>query len=309
MNAGMNGSTNHAMRGSRVSAIGFLPLLAVGIATAFAVAGCGQGAKGGCPALPACGGNPVGVWKNIADACSYSPVRPSQPVDVTAFGTITPPTAMVTPPQPNPVVAQQTTSGDWCSSLVYNTDDTVLNVALWHDAPILSDVNITFAAAQGGMLPSYLTSMTFTDPATDPSNPGARNSTHFAHRCLIQNGAAAPTCAKLTTALTNFYMPASPSVPPNFDKIVCTDDGDGGCTCSYVFTLQVSDTGTWASQDTVLLQDSSIYLLNGQPVPSQTPATTVQTPYCVDSGALELTGLRGGSLFGVQGLRTMVLTQ
>ena len=212
---------------------------------------------------------------------------------------------MVTPPQPNPVVAQQTTSGDWCSSLVYNTDDTVLNVALWHDAPILSDVNITFAAAQGNAPGSYLTSMTF----TGPTDSAERTTTHFAHRCLVANGAAAPTCAKLTTALTNFYMPASPAVPPNFDKIACSDDGEGGCTCSYVFTLQVSDTGTWAQQDTVLLQDSSIYLLNGQPVPSQTPATTVQTPYCVDSGALELTGLRGGSLFGVQGLRTMVLTQ
>jgi hypothetical protein len=293
------------MRGSRKLSVGVLPLLALGVATALAVAGCGQGAKGGCPAIPSCGGSPIGTWKNIADACSFQPVRPAQPIDVTAFGTIMPPTAMVTPPQPNPVVAQQTTSGDWCSSLVYNPDDTVLNVALWHDAPILSDVNILFAGASGGALPSYLTTMTF----TDPSDPGARNSTHFAHRCLVANGAPAPTCDKLTKALTGFYMPASPSVPPNFDKIACADDGDGGCTCSYVFTLQVSDQGTWTQQDDILLQDSSIYLLNGQPVPSQTPATTVQTPYCVDGGALELSGLRGGSLFGVQGLRTMVLTQ
>jgi len=276
-------------------------LLALGLSV-LAASGCGDGAKGGCPALESCGGSPVGTWSVITDRCQFQPVRPAQPVDVTAFGTITPPTAMIAPPQPNPVVLQQTSSGDWCSSLVYteNPDPEVLNVALWHDAPLLTSASITFGADF-----SYLTALTFSTAAL----PVHRNTTHFAPRCLLANGAPSPTCAKLETALTSFYMSPKPGViPANFDQIKCGNAGDGGCDCASVYTVAVSDSGTWKIDGDTLLQDSALFLYNGTAVGAQSPATTVQTPFCARGGTLQLTGNRGGGLFGIQGLRTLTLS-
>src|SRR5262245_45501279 len=75
-------------------------------------AGCGKGAAGNCPARGDCGGNPAGNWA-VTDFCQVNPVRPAQPEDVTEFtGTTGAPPPMIAPPQPNPVVLQQTTSGD-----------------------------------------------------------------------------------------------------------------------------------------------------------------------------------------------------
>jgi len=276
-------------------------LLALGLG-ALAAWGCGDGAKGGCPALDSCGGNPLGTWSSITDVCQFQPVRPAQPVDVTAFGTITPPTAMIAPPQPNPVVLQQTTSGDWCSSLVYteSPDPEVLNVVLWHDAPLLTTANILFAADF-----SYLTALTFSTAGL----PVARNTTHFAPRCLLANGAPSPTCAKLTTALTSFYMSQKPGViPANFDQIRCGNASDGGCDCTSVYTVAVSDSGTWRAESGTLFQDSTLFLYNGTAVGAQSPATTLETTFCARGGTLQLTGNRGGSLFGIMGLRTLVLS-
>ncbi|HVR01607.1 MAG TPA: hypothetical protein VMT47_05720 [Polyangia bacterium] len=266
-----------------------------------AASGCGEGAKGGCPALASCGGDPVGTWSVIDDSCQFQPVRPAQPVDVTAFGTITPPTAMIAPPQPNPVVLQQTTSGDWCSNLVYteNPDPEVLNVVLWHDAPLLTTAKLTF-----GPDFSYLTALTFSTVGL----PAQRNTTHFAPRCLLANGAPSPTCAKLATALASFYMSSKPGViPANFDQIECGDASDGGCDCTYVYTVAVSDSGMWKADGGSLLQDSTLFLYNGTAVAAQSPATTLETSFCARGGALQLTGNRGGSLFGILGLRTLVL--
>jgi hypothetical protein len=277
---------------------------------AIATAGCGQGAKGGCPALPACGGNPVGTWSlaNDSDSCQFQPVRPAQTVDVTAFTGLTPPLpATIAPPQPNPVVAQQTTSGDWCSSLVYVEDPTpgVTNAVLWHDAPKLTAANITFGADF-----SYLSTLTFsTDPKTDDL-PVTRNTTHFAPRCLLANGATSPTCDKLTTALTAFYAPQNPSAvePAAFSQISCTGDAaTTGCDCSYIFTVAVSDQGMWAVNGDTLLQDSEGFLYNGAAVDSQAPSTTLESSFCAEKSSLQLSGARGGSLFGVLGLRTMEL--
>jgi hypothetical protein len=287
-------------------------LVALGLGAVLAASGCvPEGAQGGCPALDSCGGSPVGTFTRILDACQFQPVRPAQPVDVATFqGSITPAAAMIAPPQPNPVVSQQTTSGDWCSNLVYLTEmpvDAVLNVALWHDAPILASASIGFGDDH-----TYVTTgLTFTTESLPPE----RNMTHFAPRCLLANGASSPTCAKLTTALKNFYgMTAVPSASPNFSKIDCQGDATTtGCDCSYIYSVTVSDAGNWAVDvdGHTLLQDSTAgaFTYNGGAVPSQSPSTTIATTFCAQGGTIQLTGPRGGSLFGVQGLRTLMLSQ
>jgi hypothetical protein len=272
------------------------------ITLALGAAGCGKGAKGDCPQIDICGGSPVGNW-TVSDACLVKPVRPAQPVDVTEFtGMSAAATPTIAPPQPNPVVTTQTTSGDWCSNLVYNPDDSVSNGNLWHEAPSISKGKMIFDDTGGQR--TYITQLTFTiDKGQD--------TTHFAHRCLIANGATAPTCAKLAAGLTDFYKATGPTVPATFSDITCTDDGNGGCDCSYAFTLQVDDQGTWdvdKSDSTVLVQDSMALTFNGQQSNSQAPMATFRTSFCQGNNMLELSGVRGGSISGIQGLRTLLLT-
>lgn len=273
--------------------------MAAALALALAPAGCGGGgAKGGCQALERCGGNPAGMWK-VSDVCQYQAVRPAQPVDTSDFTNMTPPLApTLAPPQANPVLLQQTTSGDWCSSLVVTPDGRVANAALWHQAPRLTGGNMFFATDH-----SYLTKLTY----STPDAPGERDVTHFAPRCLMANGGN-PTCADLKAGLDAFYAPAMMTVPATFQQIDCVAASDGGCDCSYVYVVEVDDTGTWLVDGDKLLQDSTIFTFNGATAFPQTPSRTIETTFCAAGGLLQLTGPNGGAISGLQGLRTLVLT-
>lgn len=271
------------------------------------VVGCGTGAKGECPALSTCGGDPSGNWK-IANVCQYAPVRPSQPTDIGEFLSGAAPT--LAPPQPNPVLPVQTTSGDWCSSLVYPSDGAITNAVLWHDAPLLVGGQVAFTAADH----SYTSTYSFTTPV-DPADalaPGVRNSTHFAPSCLVANGgksmadpALPPTCAELAAALTKFY--AAQQVPA-YSDIQCGAAADNGCDCSYIFQLVVADAGSWSVSGSSLFQTSSLITFNGQEAKTQAPARTLEASYCAQPNAsLQLSGKSGSSLNGLLGLRSLTL--
>jgi hypothetical protein len=289
-----------------------------------ALLGCGKGARGECLALDSCGGNPSGSWKvtSAANSCQIPVVRPTQPVDVTDFTSHTsgPQGPTIAPPQANPVVLQQTTSGDWCLSLVLNPDDTVSNANLWHEAPELIDGTFKLFDADH----SYTTSLTF----STKNFPVESNTTHFAPRCLLASGGGHPdpktalpgpgTCDALGAGLTTFYDAGrvNKTVPPNFlgvdgGAIKCTLTADGGCDCVAAYTVQVDDAGTWslpAGEPGTLLQDSSVFTYNAVISSSQAPAMSMRSTYCAQNNQLQLTGPRGGSLFTIQGLRTLLLT-
>jgi hypothetical protein len=276
------------------------------------VAACGKGAKGECPQLDICGNDPSSdkPWQ-VSQVCQVPVVRPSQPGDVNDFQQMTPPLApTVAPPQPNPVVAQQTTSGDWCSSLVLTQDPMgyhVTNANLWHEVPAVSQdaakpSTILLVTDKNTGQKSYLTKLFFEDDSA----------THFAPRCLVANGAVGATCGNLGDALTTFYkMAANPAVAPTFTNISCTDStADGGCDCTYKFNLEVDDSGTWQvdpNDRTVLVQDSTVLQFNGTTMNAAAPTTTLRSSFCAQNGTLQLSGLRGGSLSNVQGLRTLEL--
>jgi hypothetical protein len=296
--------------------------LGLGLGAVCAV-GCGGGAEGGCPALASCVGDPTGTWTaTAADACQYRPVRPAQPADVNSFvgkGVLAPTLA---PPQPQPVMSQQSTSGDWCSALVYSTAmPPVSYVTLWHDAPAFAGGQVSFNSDH-----TYSVKLTFSTPGYangegDPdagtgtgAPPGAgSNATHFAPICLLAYGAT-PTCDDLTQGLTAFYKPVPPATA-SFQNIRCAPASDGGCDCSYVYVVVVQDSGTWSVSGDTLLEDSTMgsYSYNGlllttQGAPSQVPAQPMQATFCKQNGQLLLTGARGSSLSWVTGLRTMKLT-
>jgi hypothetical protein len=271
---------------------------------------CGKGAKGECPQLDICGGSPASdtPWK-VTDYCQVPVVRPSQPSDVNDFTSAgmsaVPLAPTIAPPQPNPVVATQTTSGDWCSSLLYKPDDTIGNANLWHEAPQISADPAKPSTMIFGKDGTYLTKLIL-------EVPQGQDFTHFARHCLIANGAPNPTCDKLAKGLTDFYKPVKDSVPPSFGNIMCADSSqsDGGCDCTYTYTVQVDDSGTWAiskEDNTLLLQDSPVLQFNGQTMNAQASTTMLQSSICASGNRLELSGVRGGSLSNIQGLRTLVL--
>jgi hypothetical protein len=279
---------------------GALSALLVTFSVCFA-AGCGQGAKGGCPALDSCGGNPAGTW-TVSDVCQFQPVRPAQPISTNDFQNMNPPLPpTLAPPQPQPVLQAQSTSGDWCSSLVVTPSGSVMNAMLWHDAPKLIDGTLLFIDN------SYVTKLTFSTKDFPPE----RNTTHFAPRCLMANGGN-PTCQQLTTGLTDFYkaLKVSISVPETYQNISCAPSAaDGGCDCTYIYVLQVDDAGDYLVRDDgTMLQDSHIFTFNGAEAFSQSPARTFETTMCATPGvSLQLSGPNGGSLAGLQGLRTLTL--
>jgi hypothetical protein len=284
------------------AAIGRLSLLA-----AVAAGGCGKGARGECPKLDICGGNPASdtPWV-VTDFCQVPPVRPSQPNDVNDFMNMTPPLApTVAPPQPNPIVTQQTTSGDWCSNLVLTQDSSgyhVTNGNLWHDAPQISadptrPSTITLATDH-----TYLTKLVFEE----------QSSTHFPARCLVANGAIGAKCSPdLAKALATFYVSPNPAVRDTFSNITCADAANGdGCDCSYTFNLEVDDSGKWAldpNDSTILLQDSTVLEFNGMQMNAQASTTMLKSSFCASNGQLQLSGVRGGSLSNVQGLNWLIL--
>jgi len=271
------------------------------VMVALAAAGCGKGAKGDCPQLDICGGSPVGNWV-VSSFCQVPAVRPSQSEDVVDFMTPGLQTPTIAPPQPNPVVAAQNTSGDWCSSLVYAPDGTVTNANLWHEAPELPLDGNPPSTMIFGADHTYLTKLVFTVPK-------GWDRTHFAPRCLVANGAVAPKCADLGAALNAYYKPQM-AVPATFGDITCTDSAaDGGCDCDYSVTIEVDDAGTWAvdpNDPTILLQDSTLLTFNGAVMNAQASTTMLKSSMCGTAGqSLELSGVRGGSLSNVQGLRTL----
>jgi hypothetical protein len=93
---------------------------------------------------------------------------------------------------------------------------------------------------------------------------------------------------------------------------MCADaPSDGGCDCSYTFNLEVQDQGSWEidpNDSTVLVQDSTAFQWNGTPMNAAASTTTMRSSFCAGNGMLQLSGLRGGSLMNVQGLRTLVMT-
>ena len=268
------------------------------VALAALASSCGKGAKGDCEQLDICGGSPVGSWK-VSFACIVPPVRPAQTEDVidfTASGVVQAPT--IAPPPANPTVSTQTTSGDWCSSLVFAMDGTVRNANLFHTAPGISGGTMIFGPND------YVTQLIF-------SNAKGVDSPHVAPRCLVQNGNVSPTCDNLAMGLTAYYKPTA-AVPPTFGDITCATASDGGCDCAYSVSIQVDDAGQWApdpADSTIMLQDSTLLTFNGAVMNAAASTTRLKSSFCATPGQeLELSGYRGGSLSNVQGLRTLTLT-
>jgi hypothetical protein len=250
------------------------------------LSGCGgKGTEGTCSTYPACGGTPNGDW-SLQTGCTNLVVMPYQQPSL-PDQLAQPQTATVAPPQP-----MATTSGDWCSQLVYepstNAMMPVRSVVLWHGPPTVHSgyVHINDDHTYASMIQFITLEHTF-----------------FPNSCITRyeqnpDPAMPLTCAKLGTDLAA-YEQTQPGFM--FDlAMTCVGDISVGCDCSYHYQAQSGAMGTW----TVDPANS------GSIVFASTATTEPQAASLCQSGStLQLSGENGTSLFGAQGVRSAQFTR
>jgi hypothetical protein len=268
------------------------------VAGVVCLAGCtGKGSEGTCgDATAMCGstpGDPTGTW-TVNGTCVYQADMPNRPMSLTEL-TTRPLNPSIAPPQPQP-----TTDGSWCSDLVVTPASStapsqVSSVNLWHDLPTLKVGQVAFNSNS-----TYSVDLTFAEEGA---------STHFTPYCLQYQGKVAIDCGGLATEMQAFYKQAAGMHPVAFQNITCQSATDEGCDCSYDYSVEVTDAGTWVKSDNLIQESSTQYLYNGQPVMSQAPELSMLATYCQDSNSLTLSGYEGSNLSELVGLRTLSLSR
>ena len=245
-------------------------------------AGCsGKGTEGTCATYAGCGGAPNGKW-TLATGCQNLVVTPYQ-VPSLPEQLAQPQTVTVAPPQPMP-----TTSGDWCSQLIYqpsiDPSMPVKGVVLWHGPPTVYDGYVYVLEAG-----TYKAQIQF---ITDEH-------TFFANACLTRYETKAPECAKLGMDLAA-YEQTQPGFKFGDLSMVCTGDSSVGCDCQYQYEVQSMVQGAWSIDPE---RPSSVVFAS---VSSTEPESST---FCQSGDALQLSGEDGTVLFGALGVRSAEYTR
>jgi hypothetical protein len=271
----------------------FAVVLAAGAVSSFGCAG--KGAEGACGIAGDCGnGNPqalVGSY-TLTQACQFSATNLYQPMNLTE--------QLQQPQNPSlaPLQPQPTTTGDWCSMLVYNAMG-VQSVNLFHDAPQLVGGG-TLKLDNTGGAQKYSVAVKFETP---------EETTHFSQTCLRYSGQS-PSCKQLEDSLNAFYdraaMQANPPNPRAFTGLTCKGAANGdGCDCSYVYQVILTDEGAWDADPSFIIQSSGTYRYNGIQVSSQAPTRQMVSTYCQDGNTLTMTGYLGATFEDALGVRSV----
>jgi hypothetical protein len=255
----------------RIGALAF-GALALGIAAA----GCGgKGTEGTCSTYAGCGGDLRGNW-TLSTGCQNLVVTPYQQPSLPEQ-LAQPQTSTQAPPQPEP-----TTSGDWCSQLIYqpaiDPNMPIKGVVLWHGPPTVYD-GFLRVQADG-------TYQAFIQFITDEH-------TYFPNACLTRYQSTAPTCEKLGQDLAAFEM-----TQPGFmfaASMVCQGDSTVGCDCSYRYQVQSGEMGTWSGDP----NDASTVVFSSESRSEPQAAT-----FCQNGDSLTLSGQNGTVLFSAEGVRS-----
>jgi hypothetical protein len=272
-----------------VKVVGFWGALAAG------GVGCGLGAAGTCSTYASCGGDPSGGW-TLDEGCLNLVVRPYQQLSLPQEMQ-QPQDPTLEPPQPQP-----TTSGSWCSDLIYqpaNKSAPVVSVVLWH-GPLKLRGGTIFHNNDTDKL--YTATIKF----------GAQQRTFFPAECLgtyqtsAEAGAAADPqqqCTDLEAALVGYL-----TTQPSFQFVDVTDPStgavkhacearNGGCDCTYDYQLISSDGGVWEIDP----NDKNVLIHH-----SKTASEAQRTTFCATDGQhLQMTGIDGTGILNQLGLRSL----
>jgi hypothetical protein len=240
-------------------------------------AGCGgRGTEGTCTTYEGCGGEPIGKW-TLDTGCQNLVVTPYQ-VPSLPEQLAQPQTATQAPPQPMP-----TTSGDWCSQLIYqpsiDPSMPVKGVVLWHGPPTVQD-GYLYVNDNG----TYSGQIQFLTP----------EHTFFANACLTRYERTAPTCEKLGRDIAEFEK-TQPGFKFGDPSMVCTGDSSVGCDCYYQYQVQAMQQGTWS------VDPARPSWITFASIASTEPQTAT---FCQTGDTLQLSGNDGTILFGALGVRS-----
>lgn len=240
-------------------------------------AGCGgRGTEGTCSTFEGCGGDPKGNW-TLTGGCQNLVVAPYQ-VPSLPEQLSQPQTVTQAPPQPMP-----TTSGDWCSGLIYqpsvNPSMPVRSVVLWHGPPTVN--NGYLKVDTDGTYTAQIQFIT-------------AEHTYFDSACLTRYETKAPTCEKLGRDLAE-YWGTQPGFRFGDVSMVCTGDSRVGCDCRYQYEVQGMQMGTWSVDPATPTSITFASVAGTEPQSAS---------FCATGNALTLSGENGTNLFGALGVRS-----
>jgi len=245
---------------------------------ALALAACGMNDPCAEPAGAACGGDPSGEWV-VADSCREPAYQAPDPS--TYYGQADP---MARMPLPEP------TSSDWCSDLLYDPAGGITLFTFPHDTLAIAPGRPVEYDASGKYATLLLTT------GNGSVDISASCLTRFAVR--IQCAPRDASTPAGTRSVTDDLATYSASFGNYYQDIACTDDGTGGCACSYTI-LSVPGggglNGRWSLQGSVLT-----HFADTMPIPSQADV-------CVVGDTLTLWGHDRTFIWDQAGLRTVVL--
>jgi len=229
------------------------------------------------PKQSACGGDPSGQWA-VSDTCR-DPTYQS-PEAVTYYGQ-TEPTARQPPPEP--------TSSDWCSYLIYDPTKGIQNFVFPHDALAIRTGRVTYDS-----LGTYAVLLsTVGSGAVDIS---ASCLTRFS--VLFQCAPADASTPEGVRSVADDLATYSITLGSPEQNIVCSDDGRGGCACTYDIASEPSGgglAGRWSTQGPLLT-----HFAGNKLIPSQ-------ADLCVSGDTMTLWGHDRAPIWDQAGLRTVTL--
>jgi hypothetical protein len=229
-----------------------------------------------------CGGDLTGTWR-ISDACRDPAF--AAPVQATYQSQ---PVAMARQPVP------ETTSSDWCSSVVIGAQG-LTTFVFPHDTLSVKMAQLSYAADG-----TYQARIDTT----------GRGGIELSASCLTRFGVSVG-CDAVAASLADFaaqmrttpgfHCSDSPSEPAgclfyySYQNIGCAPDGNSGCACAYDVSFAGTFNGRWSAAG-----GRVIHFDDSKMLPSQ-------ADYCVGGtgDALSLWGHDRTSLFDEPGLRTL----
>ena len=249
----------------------------VALAFAFALGACGMDEPCAPPSGSVCGGDPTGQW-TVVGSCR-DPAYQS-PEAVTYYGQTEP---MARQPLPEP------TSSDWCSYLLYDPTKGITQFTFPHDTLGIRTGHVTYDGAG-----SYAVLLsTIGSAGVDIS---ASCLTRFG--VLFQCAPADASTPAGVRSVTDDLAAYSVTLGSPEQNIQCSDNGSGGCVCSYDIASEPTGgglSGRWSTQGALIT-----HFADTQSIPSQ-------ADICVGDSTMTIWGHNRTWVWDQAGLRTITL--
>jgi hypothetical protein len=233
------------------------------------------------PKTTACGGDPSGIWA-VEDACRDPAFQNPEAITYKDQAQ-----TMARQPPPEP------TSSDWCSYLMYDPTLGITKFIFPSD---------TLAVSPGGTITydgsgTYAAKFQVVGRGSVDLSASCLSRFAVAFQCAEADPATLPAGAR---SLTNDLKAYSISLGSPAQNIVCADDGNLGCACTYELASEPTGgglSGRWSTQGPLLTHFAD------------TLAIPTQADLCVGTDTMSIAGHDRTWIWAYPGLRTVTLVR